>query len=129
MVLTFSACQKDSSPTAQKAETHPLMGQWATVSFPIEAQLQINRDSTFHVDLAVSEGIEIEGIADLNDSLQITFRNTAGSDSVASNPYPGTYRFELMGDTLHFTKVQDTISRRELLLSAAWIRSNTEKKQ
>ncbi len=104
------------------------MGQWATVNFPIAAHLQINRDSTFHVDLAISEGIEIEGIADLNDSLQITFRNTGGSDSVAINPYPGTYRFELIGDTVLFTEVDDTISRRELLLSATWINSETEKK-
>jgi hypothetical protein len=120
-VFSLAACQDEGKETIH-LEGHPLAGQWSTINFPIAADLRINEDASFHVDLMISEGIEIEGLTEIGENKQISFINSAGSDSVASNPYPGVYRYSLNGDTLSFTVLDDTISRRQLLLSAAWLK-------
>ncbi len=122
LVFAFWACTDEADQSTNETKGHPLAGQWATLNFPIEASLQINEDSTFHVDLMISSGIEIQGITELNPDNRITFMNTVGSDSVASNPYPGVYEYSLLGDTVRFTRIDDTISRRQFLLSASWLR-------
>lgn len=118
--LTLSFCKNNESEKAHPANT--IIGHWAAINPMVEAHLVIREDSTFHVDILATSGIEAEGIAAISPNNRITFTNTAGTDSVASNPIPGVYDYTFAGDTLKFTVVQDTVARRMGLLSAPWLR-------
>lgn len=118
--LTLSLCKNNTSENAQPDNT--IIGHWAAISPMVEANLLIREDSTFHVDILATSGIEAEGIATIAPNNRITFTNTAGTDSVASNPMPGVYDYTFASDTLKFTVLQDTVTRRMSLLSVPWLR-------
>lgn len=99
-----------------------IKGQWSVINPKIEANLLIREDSTFHIDILTTSGIEAEGVANIDLNNRITFINTMGTDSVASNPTPGIYNYKIISDTLRFTLIKDSVSRRQLLLSDPWVR-------
>jgi hypothetical protein len=124
-VLIFGLCVvmscKDGSTTEEVVPVNPIFGHWKVINPNVEAHLLVRPDSTFHVDILAQEGIEAEGVATVESDSRITFVNTGGTDTVASNPVPGTYDFQITSDTLRFTVVSDTLSRRVGLLSAPWV--------
>lgn len=98
-----------------------IFNTWHVVSPQIEAELQINTDSTFHVNLALDAIIEAEGRVEVGAD-EITFTNEQGSDTAAADPYPGRYSYTIMNDTAWFTKIDDTLSRRSSLLALPWVK-------
>lgn len=116
------ACQEKNNPTIPNPS--PLFGTWMVIHPAVEAELLVREDSTFHVDILPGTGIEAEGLLTLESENQVTFVNTQGSDSIASNPVPGVYLYLVEQDTLRFTLVNDTLSRRMGLLSYPWVQKN-----
>ena len=110
----FAGCKKATPETE-------IFNTWHVVSPQIEAELQVNTDSTFHVNLAFDSIIEAEGRVKVAAE-EITFINEKGSDTAAANPYPGRYSYTIMGDTAWFTKIDDTLSRRSSLLALPWVK-------
>lgn len=119
VVVFLSGCEEDKA-APQTTETQ-IFGTWSVINPAVEAQLLVRPDSTFHVDILATAGVEAEGIATIESSNRITFVNTGGTDSVAANPVPGVYDYEFVSDTLKFTLVSDTLGRRIGLLSSPWV--------
>lgn len=119
--LTLS-CQKESNSDAT-TKPFDLVGDWETINAPISAKLRINSDSTFHVNLSQPANITASGELVLlpNENI-VTFINVSGNDSAAINPYPGTYSYSFFGDTVRFTVLSDTLSRRLAMLSNDWLK-------
>jgi len=116
------SCEKESN-NVDTAKSFDLVGNWETVNAPIIAQLRIDPDSTFHVNLSQPANITAYGELVLpSNENTVTFINISGNDSAATNPYPGTYNYAYFGDTLRFTVISDTLSRRMTMLSNDWIR-------
>lgn len=116
--LLFFACS-DGNDTP--AERNAIFNTWDLTESPTSVELVIRPDSTFHVDVLLNEGIEIEGRL-LLDFNQITFINVEGTDSIARDPSPGIYRYEIIADTVRFSRIDDPLSRRGGFLSLPWVR-------
>lgn len=122
-LLTFIgaiSCKQEND--AATNVSNPLAATWMVLHPAIDAELLIREDSTFHVDILMQTGIEAEGVLTIEGNNRLTFINTGGTDSTASNPVPGVYDFSIEADTLKFMLVSDTLSRRIGLLSYPWIK-------
>ena len=115
----LASCKDDQSPAPMPE--NQIFGHWKVINPAVEARLLVRPDSTFHVDVLATTGIEAEGNATVGANNRITFVNTGGTDSVAANPVPGVYDYTFVSDTLRFTLVSDTLGRRIGLLSSPWV--------
>jgi hypothetical protein len=122
LAVLFSLILLISSCSAQKDDNnYKISGHWELITSEAQVELHIRSDSTFHVDVMENDGIEVEGQIILTKD-KITFINVQGTDSVSSDPTPGTYKYSLNENTLQFEKIDDPILRRANFLSKKWHR-------
>lgn len=112
------ACENDDN---NMDSTQAIDGHWEMKTNESQVELYIDADSTFHVDVLSMGGIEVEGRLILMDH-QITFINAHGTDSIASDPAPGIYKYSIDTDTLKFNLIDDPLDRRAGFLMQPWIR-------
>lgn len=114
--LALVACQTGGSRSA-------LTGEWVLRrDGDAVCLLRIFPDDTFHVDVLAGPGIEAEGTIEVTDGI-VTFVNERGSDAVASDAAPGTYRYRINDNTLSFEKLSDPLERRAGFLAQDWQRA------
>ena len=85
-------------------------------------ELKVHSDARFHVDVYALDGIEVEGHLEVEGD-QVSFINDEGTDAVASDPRPGTYRYWIDDNILRFEKVSDPLDRRATFLKREWTRT------
>lgn len=112
------ACENDGD---NMDSMQAINGHWEMKTDENQVELYIDTDSTFHVDVLSMGGIEVEGRLVLEDR-QITFINTHGTDSIASDPAPGIYKYSIESDTLSFDLIDDPLDRRAGFMTQPWIR-------
>jgi len=117
MALVIAGCTKKT----EKKSVDDIFGKWKLLNPEAMVELFIYPDSTFHVDVLINEGIEVEGKLILENE-EITFINVQGTDSVSSDPSPGRYKYSIDKELLKFIKIDDPLSRRSNFLSQDWQR-------
>jgi hypothetical protein len=118
LIFVISGCKEKSE---DKNNPTSIFNQWKLSGSQTDVELLIRPDSTFHVDVLMQSGIEVEGTAVIANS-NITFINTHGTDTISSDPSPGSYTFEIVADTIRFYEKSDPISRRKGFLSLPWVK-------
>lgn len=119
-LLFFSSCTNEND---EKKVEAAVFSQWKMVNPSANVVLLVRTDSTFHVDVALQVGIEIEGLVELNHG-EISFINTHGTDSISSDPRPGSYSYEIKSDTIYFDQINDPIDRRAGFLAFPWVKTS-----
>lgn len=124
-ILCLTAALLFSIPPGfgQDQPSDQLVGTWTkslndrTVTFTITAKL------SYTVEFAGDEGIDVEGSYVVSGS-QITFNDEAGEYSADE---PGVYEFKVIDSSLAFTKVNDPVYGRSILLEGNWSKADAEK--
>lgn len=119
LLVLLSACQHYQ---VADSDDYALFNEWKLDSEEAEVVLLVRPDNTFHVDLLTLEGIEVEGKYELDrETLEIAFINLKGTDPISSDSYPGTYRYTIEDDVIHFERLDDPIERRADFLGQPWL--------
>lgn len=114
LLFTFVTCHGKEQPSDQ------LVGTWTkslnerTVTFTITA------DFTYTVEFAGDEKIDVKGSYVISGS-QITFNDEAGE---YSSDEPGVYEFEAGDTSLIFTRINDPVYGRSMLVEGSWAKAS-----
>jgi hypothetical protein len=105
----------------ENSDNGTIFGQWELKTPDATVELFVFQDSTFHVDVLMNQGVEVEGKIVLEEN-RATFINVQGTDSLSSDPTPGIYNYQITNDSVKFEKIDDPLSRRSNFLSQTWAR-------
>jgi hypothetical protein len=117
ILLSVTSCNDNK----ENSDGGAIFGQWELKTPDATVELFVFQDSTFHVDVLMNQGVEVEGeiVLEIN---RATFINVQGTDSISSDPTPGIYNYQITGDSIRFEKIDDPLSRRANFLSQTWAR-------
>jgi hypothetical protein len=127
-LVSLTACS--SAPRAGEVDTGalekaPFLGTWT--SDLDAATLSIEPTGLFSIDVPArgeTPARSVVGRWNLDDSGGIaTFTNLGGPAACAE--IPGSYAFEIVRDTVRFTKVKDNCPAREEHMAWAWKKAST----
>jgi hypothetical protein len=110
LLFAIVTCHGKEQPSDQ------VVGTWTKSLNERTVTFTINADLTYTVEFAGDESVDVQGSYEISGT-QITFNDEAGEYSADE---PGVYEFKASDTSLIFTKVNDPVYGRSMLVEGSW---------
>ena len=109
----------------QESVSAALMGKWIKTANGATMSFVFKSDNKWEVEFTGDDETDVYGSFVISEA-KITFNDEGGQ---YSSDVPGTYEFKLSDTSLTFTKVDDPVEGRSMLLAGTWTKADAALKE